>query len=84
MVLSVRPPPRLANRGDEVARHRAAHDLVDEREPGTALSRGNVDLHIRKLPVAAGLALQPTMLVHRAPDRLLKCHGRLMRHHLNP
>ena len=46
---------RLADRGNEVARHRAADDLVDELEPGAARARGDVDLHVGELAVPAGL-----------------------------
>ncbi len=56
--------------GDEVARHHAAHDLVDEAEARAARQRLDLDLDVGELAVAAGLPLVAGMLLRAGLDGL--------------
>src|SRR4029453_14442156 len=54
----------------EVARHHAAHDLVDEAEARAARQRLDLDLDVGELAVTAGLPLVAGMLRAAALDGL--------------
>ena len=54
---------RLADGGDVLPRHRAADDPVAELEALAARARRDVELDVGELAVAAGLALEPRVLV---------------------
>ena len=54
------------DRGDELARDRAAEDLVDELEVAAARQRLDLDLAVAELAVAAGLLLVPAVRLGRA------------------
>src|SRR5205814_937584 len=58
------------DRGDEVARHHAAHDLVGEAEARAARQRPDLDLDVGELAVSAGLALVARVLAGAALDGL--------------
>ena len=60
----------LLDGGDEVARHHAAHDPVDEAEARAARQRPDLDLDVGELAVAAGLALVARVLRGAGLDRL--------------
>ena len=57
----------LLDRRHELARDRAAEDVVDELEIGAARQRLDFDLAVAELAVAAGLLLVPAVRFGRAP-----------------
>ena len=56
--------------GHELARDRAAEDVVDELEVGAARQRLDLDLAVAELAVAAGLLLVAAVRFGRRLDRL--------------
>src|SRR5947207_15766584 len=60
----------LLDRWNEVSRHHAAHDLVDEAEARAARQGLDLDLDVGELAVAAGLALVARMLGGAGLDAL--------------
>ena len=72
----------LLDRGDVLARDRAAEDLVDELEVGAARQRLDRDLAVGELPMASRLLLVPAVRVRGLRDRLAVRHLRRMEDHL--
>ena len=60
----------LFDRRDELARDRAAEDVVDELEVGAARQRLDLDLAVAELAVAAGLLLVAAVRLGGGLDRL--------------
>ena len=58
------------DRRDELARDRAAEDVVDELEVAAARQRLELDLAVAELAVAAGLLLVAAVRLGRRRDRL--------------
>jgi hypothetical protein len=60
----------LLHRRDEVPRHGAADDLVDELEGLAVLHRLEPHVDVPELAASSGLLLVPPLLAHRFPDGL--------------
>src|SRR5205807_8153874 len=70
--------------GDELARDRAAEDVVDEFEVRSAGERFDLDLAVAELAVAAGLFLVPPVRLGGGLDRLAVRNARRLAIHAVP
>ena len=73
----------LLDRRHELARDRAAEDVVDELEIAAARQRLEPDLAVAELPVAAGLLLVAAVRLGRGGDRLAVRDPRQLQVHLD-
>ncbi len=68
---------------DELARDRAAEDVVHELEVGAALQRLHANLAVSELTVAAGLLLVTSVRFGRCLDRLAVGNARRLQVHVH-